>query len=64
MPLRNFLIMGESDDAIADYTEAIRLNPEYADAYYYRSLAYQQKGNQSKAEADFAKAKELGYEPE
>ena len=32
--------------------------------YYNRGLAYQKKGEQAKAEADFAKAKELGYESE
>jgi tetratricopeptide (TPR) repeat protein len=28
---------GEFDRAIADYTEAIRLDPDYAEAYYNRS---------------------------
>ena len=27
---------GEHDQAIADYTEAIRLKPDYAEAYYNR----------------------------
>jgi Flp pilus assembly protein TadD len=41
------------------------LNPEDADAYYHRGLAYENNGDQVKAEADFAKTKELvGYEPE
>jgi tetratricopeptide (TPR) repeat protein len=54
----------EYDRAIADCTEAIRLNQEYAEAYYNRGVTYEKKGDQAKAEADFAKAKELGYEPE
>ena len=29
-----------------------------------RGLAYEKKGDTAKAEEDFAKAKELGYEPE
>ena len=31
--------------------------------YQSRGLAYRDKGEQAKAEADFAKAKELGYIP-
>jgi len=53
---------GDPDKAIADYTEAIRLNPKYATAYYGRGYAYGQKGETAKAEADFAQAKKLGYE--
>ena len=52
------------DQAIADYTEAIRLNPEYAIAYYNRGVTYQRKDEQAKAEADIARARERGYEPE
>lgn len=55
---------GDFDKAIADLTEAIRLNPKYAEAYHSRGIAYEEKGDQSKAEADFAKAKALGYKPE
>ena len=43
------------------YTEAIRLNPNYAKAYYNRGAAYEKKGDKAKAEADFAQAKKLGY---
>ena len=60
------------DQAIADYTEAIRINqlesaldqdhPGDALAYYSRGLAYGEKGDESKSKADFSKAKELGYE--
>ena len=51
------------DKAIADYTEAIRLDPNYVKAYHLRGLIYRMKGEQAKAEADLARAKELGYRP-
>jgi tetratricopeptide (TPR) repeat protein len=56
--------VGKCEEAIADCTEVIRLNPSFARAYKNRGLAYRLIGEQIKAEADFAKAKELGYEPE
>ena len=52
---------GDYDKAIADYNEAIRLDPKAAGAYYGRGFAHQQKGEQAKADEDFAKAKKLGY---
>lgn len=58
------LYKGDVDRAIADYDEAIRVSPKCGRAYNSRGLAYQQKGDHLKAEADFAKARELGYKPE
>ena len=51
--------------AIADFTEAIRIKPDFAEAYHNRGIAYRKTGVRGwdKAEADFAKAKELGYKP-
>ena len=46
----------EFDKAIADYTEAIRLDPEYAMAYNNRGRAWQQKGEFDKAIADYTEA--------
>ena len=51
------------DQAIADYAVAIRRNPELADAYDNRGVAYEKQGDQAKADADFAKARQLGYKP-
>jgi len=44
------------DLAIADYTEAIRLNPNYALAYNCRGVAYSYKGDYNSAIADYTKA--------
>jgi tetratricopeptide (TPR) repeat protein len=45
------------DLQIADYTEAIRLNPQYADAYHNRGLAYQNgRKDYDRAIADYNEA--------
>jgi Tfp pilus assembly protein PilF len=44
---------------IAEFSEAIRINPEAADAYYQRGFAYYATAQQVIAEKDFARAKEL-----
>jgi tetratricopeptide (TPR) repeat protein len=41
------------DHAIADYSEAIRLDPEYAEAYLVRGISYENKRELEKALADF-----------
>ena len=48
--------MGEFDKAIADCTEAIRLDPEYANAYSNRGIAYAKNREFDKAIADCTKA--------
>ena len=47
------------DTAIADFDEAIRLDPKFAPAYVNRGLAYAAKGDLDKAFADCTKAIEL-----
>ena len=54
---------GDHDAAITDNTAAIRLNPEHALAYYGRGVSHEQMGNRAESEADYHRAKELGYEP-
>ena len=52
---------GDTDRALddADYTQAIRLDPQYAEAYHNRGLAYAARGDAPQAEADQAKYREL-----
>jgi tetratricopeptide (TPR) repeat protein len=47
---------GDLDNAIADYTEAIRRDPDYAAAYNSRGIAYKAKGDVDKAIADYDQA--------
>jgi len=44
------------DGAIAEYSEAIRLDPNFADAFYNRGLAREEKGNLDDAIQDFSRA--------
>jgi len=47
------------DSAIADFSHAIRLSPQYRDAYHYRAIAYGWKGEVDNALAGFLRAIEL-----
>jgi tetratricopeptide (TPR) repeat protein len=47
---------GEHDQAIADYTEAIRLDPKGATAYNNRGDSYAKKGEYDQAIADYTEA--------
>ncbi len=47
---------GDDDRAIADYNEAIRLDPKFAQAYSSRGLAYDHKGDLGHADPDYNEA--------
>lgn len=49
------------DLAIDDFFKAIQINKNYAEAYYWCGVAYVKLGNDKKAQAYFARARELGY---
>ena len=50
--LRAYHLLDQQEKAIQDFTEAIRINRQYAKAYYNRSIAHEQLGQQQKADAD------------
>ena len=57
-------LLSHPDEAIGHYTEAIRINPNFAKAYAKRGEAYKRKGKQDKAMADFTEAIRLNpYDP-
>lgn len=51
--------MGLYDQAIADYTQAIKLQPDYISAYKNRGNAYDRQGRREQAKADWKKARQL-----
>ena len=50
---------GQWNKAIAEYNEAIELDPKYADAYFNRGNAYFNKGQYDQAIADYTEAIEI-----
>jgi tetratricopeptide (TPR) repeat protein len=50
---------GQFDRAIPDFDEAIRLNPNYADAFYNRANAYAERRQYDRAIADYEAAIKL-----
>jgi tetratricopeptide (TPR) repeat protein len=51
--------MGDYDKAIADENESIYLNPDDPGPYYHRAKIYEARGDQSKADADRKREREL-----
>ena len=51
-----YLVKGDLDRAIGDFTTAIKRAPDYADAYLYRAAAYDRNGQTALAQADQARA--------
>jgi tetratricopeptide (TPR) repeat protein len=49
--------------AIADFDEAVRLDPKYTVAYGNRAIAYKQQGNKTKAISNFEKFIALASDP-
>jgi tetratricopeptide (TPR) repeat protein len=47
--------MGDSAKAVADFDQAARLRPDYADTYFARGLAHHDLGNLDKAHDDFSR---------
>jgi tetratricopeptide (TPR) repeat protein len=56
-----FYKTGNLDKALAEYDAAIKLNPNYADAYLGRGNVYSSKNDTSKARSDYDKAAALDH---
>ena len=57
-----YLIFGHTFKAIQDYTQAIEINNDFAEAYYNRAVAHLIAYDKISACFDFGKSYELGYE--
>ena len=58
----SYCLIRKFKKAIADATKAIEIDPNIANAYVIRGYCYQALGETEKANADFAKAKQFGYQ--
>jgi Tfp pilus assembly protein PilF len=52
-----YFLVKDYPHAVADLTEAIRLNPLYQNAYQIRALTYRAMGDSKKAKEDEARAR-------
>ena len=48
--------MGDYSKAIADFDQAVRLSPNFPDAFYHRGNVYSEKGYYQQAIADYTQA--------
>ena len=55
-------VLGQYEEAVADYDQAIRLQPDYTDFYIFRSNAKAELGQHREAGADLEAALELARE--
>ena len=53
-------VINDFENALANYSKAIELNPDLGEAYFNRGLIYLQLGQKEKAIDDISKAGELG----
>ncbi len=56
---QSYLLNRQYEQAIAKFSEALRLNPHEPDAYYYLGLAYEGFGKYAEAIANYKKTIEL-----
>jgi tetratricopeptide (TPR) repeat protein len=55
-------MLGDSNDALADFNRAIEIEPTFADPYYSRALIHIQRKEFAEARADFKAYRQLGGE--
>lgn len=54
-----YRLKGDIDRALRDLNEAVALNPRSANAFYFRSLVREKKGDTAGAESDLAEARRI-----
>jgi Flp pilus assembly protein TadD len=52
--------LNDFEGAISDLSMAIKMNPDWGDAYYHRGVAYSRLNKQQEARDDWAEARKLG----
>ena len=60
---RAYYKLKEYEKSILDLNEAIKLKPDEAVLYHLRGKNYSDLGDEMRAAADYAKAKDLGFNP-